>query len=301
MESYHAEMESEETMVENEQESSFSDSHKNSKTSSESTKGITVLTTNNEGGRTWDKKHICFYCQEPKSKMPRHLIDMHSTETEVTKIAAESDKNERNAHFKKLVNLGDHLHNCEVLRNGHGSLIVGYRPTKPVSHKDYGPCEHCYLDLVRSDLWKHKCPITKGRLSGRPAVASKLLLPLQKGSSSQLQDLLKMSKNDDISMIMKIDTLLLEYGERCYLRHGHNKEMHSEIRGRLRRLARLLKELRLQTKKQDAGLSDFIEPSAFRSIITAVKQVAGFDDETHFFELPSLALKNGMILPVQMQ
>ncbi len=54
--------------------------------------GVTVMRTDNEGAqRKWDKKHFCFFCDEPQAKLPRHLQSCHNEEREVVEIASQTD------------------------------------------------------------------------------------------------------------------------------------------------------------------------------------------------------------------
>ncbi|ELU07013.1 hypothetical protein CAPTEDRAFT_204618 [Capitella teleta] len=53
---------------------------------------------------------------------------------------------DRDAHLEKLRNLGDHLHNMDVLKREERVLVVGQRPNqekmkmKKLSTEDYGSC-----------------------------------------------------------------------------------------------------------------------------------------------------------------
>ena len=79
--------------------------------------GVTVMQTGNVGGqRKWDKKHFCFYCDEPQSKLPCHLQSCHKEEREVAEIASENNLSARMKLLLKIRNLGNHRHNCQVLR-----------------------------------------------------------------------------------------------------------------------------------------------------------------------------------------
>ena len=81
-----------------------------------------MQTSNMGGQRKWDKKHFCFYCDEPQAKLPRHLRSCHKEEREVVDITSETDRSARNNLLLK--NVGNHRHNCKVLREGEGVLIV---------------------------------------------------------------------------------------------------------------------------------------------------------------------------------
>ncbi|KAK6175870.1 hypothetical protein SNE40_014361 [Patella caerulea] len=197
---------------------------------------ITVLATNNSAGRKWDKKHYCNYCGIPQSKLPRHLYTIHTDEPEVSKILQTEDKQLKSNLLCKLRNLGNHKHNCEVIRKNQGSLIVSYRPyNTEVDPNDYSPCIHCYGYYVRRELWKHNCCLNpskrklddnledgekadktakRPRKKERVARKSKLLKPAPAGVSNALNALLAPMKSDEISRIVKSDHLITELAKK---------------------------------------------------------------------------------------
>jgi hypothetical protein len=97
----------------------------------------------------YDKKHFCLYCGKGQSKISRHLQKSHQDEREVLALEKTAGK-PRAAQLDKLRNLGNHLHNVEVLKENKGVLIVGQRPKKDqVQPKaaDYSPCPLCYVSI----------------------------------------------------------------------------------------------------------------------------------------------------------
>ncbi|KAJ8043471.1 hypothetical protein HOLleu_10566 [Holothuria leucospilota] len=78
------------------------------------------------------------------SKLPRHLRSAHPDESAVRDWMDEKDANMKRVKLTKLRNLGNHIHNCKVLEDGHGEILVRYRPTENVDPKDFVPCPSCY-------------------------------------------------------------------------------------------------------------------------------------------------------------
>ncbi|KAJ8049630.1 hypothetical protein HOLleu_02461 [Holothuria leucospilota] len=262
---------------------------------------ITVLSTNNENGkRNFDKKYPCFFCPTKTTQIQRHFRDLHPDEEEVQAIVNEKDKKEKSKKMTLLRNRGIHKHNSSVLRQGHGTLIVAYRPTFDTSHANYGPCDHCLGYFVRSDLWKHSCELRpksyKKNHQERRAVTCKYLLPLEKGLSADLQSITSGMAKDQISRVAKSDPLIINLAERQYASLGHDKDQQCSIRTKMRESARLLIELRKATKDPDAAMENFIDPKHFRVVVAAVQKVSGYDDTTHQYNTPSLALKLGHTL-----
>ena len=262
---------------------------------STSCNAIRVSKTSNIDKRKWDKFHFCYFCQKKDTNMRRHYLNQHKQEEEVRAILAAQDRKTRVNLITKLRNLGDHMHNIEVLKSGAGELVVGYRPTLDGvgQAEDYVPCPMCLLYLVKDDLWRHKCPLATGgkKPSARDA---KLLLPNAEGSDNEiLTSIIATLRSDRIGRIIKSDQLILDVGRKLMSRHGHDRDRHSVLRENLRRLARLLEVLRCETDEINAGLKDFITPSKFCAVFNAVKCIAGYEEKTNTFKTPSLALKLG--------
>ena len=267
---------------------------------------VTVMQTDNVGRqRKWDKKHYCFYCDEPQAKLPRHLQSRHKEEREVVEIASETDVSARKKLLLYIRNIGNHRHNCQVLREGKGVLIIVYRPNHEASPHAYGPCIHCYGYYVRLDLWRHQCPLKpalpaqtdgssrRGRVRGRVANKSDLLKPPPAGVSFQLNKVLSSMRRDNVGLIVKNDSLILEVAKREYLRLGHDVTQHGYIRNKLRELGRLVIQLRQNTHQPNASLEVFVHPRHLNDIVKAVHDVAGFSEGKQMYHVPSLALKIG--------
>lgn len=104
------------------------------------------------------------FCNQPKSKLPKHLLIMHKDEEDVVQYAAEKNKDEKIKLYERMKNIGNHVHNCSVLESGEGELIVTYRPRKcnqSARPEDYGPSPYCfayfpnYGDITKSANFQH--------------------------------------------------------------------------------------------------------------------------------------------------
>ena len=278
-----------------------SDTIQNKTVSSSSDKHIVVMPTNNSNGRKYDKKSVCLYCDTWQAKLCRHLCSQHKDETEIVKYELEEDKTVKKCIMTKLRNLGNHRHNSEVLRKGEGKLIVKYRPNcGDLMAESYVPCDHCLGYFISYDLWKHvrRCPLAPYDKPKHRRVLDRcrMLLPAPTGTSAGLSTVLSTLKSDAIGRAVKGDQLILQLGERLFLRHGHDLEQYTYIRSTLRELSRLLLELRNSIGPDDASLRHFIDPAMYQKVIECAKTVAGFEISTHQFNIPSLALKLGHAL-----
>lgn len=91
--------------------------------------------------------------------------------------------------------------------------------------------------------------------------------------------------------VVRNDVALMQYGQSLFNRHGHDSTKHEYIRQKLRELGRFLIKLREQTPS--VTLEDAIKPSNFMNMVEAVKLTAGYNENSHSYKTPSLALKIG--------
>lgn len=262
------------------------------------TSSITVKTTNNDNGRTYDKTHICFYCEKPQAKLPRHLRDAHADMSAVCDWMAETNSLQKTAKLTKLRNLGNHTHNCKVFEAGHGEIIVKYRPNVLVEATEFVPCPSCYGYFAKRFLWKHSCPLEDSKKNVRRERVKKgsLLLPCPSNMNLDIQKLFTRLKGDDISRCVKSDDLIIELAKKEFMKLGHDSEQESYIRTKLREIGRLLIEVRVISSLPNGSLTDFIHPAKYGDVVSAARTVAGFDYITHMYKVPSLALKLGHTL-----
>ena len=259
---------------------------------------INVMSTNNERSRKWDKVYYCPFCDIPQKKLPRHLSTKHSDELQVQDYLRETDEIKKTAKLCLLRNHGNHKHNCNVLRSGQGTLIVTYRPKGDVNPEDYGPCDKCFAYIARRDLWRHSCKMDPKSSEDRPprkrrAISSKLLLPPPPGLTEEMNEMIARMRADDVTRVIKNDSLIKALGEKLYAKLGYDKHQENYMRCKLREIARLLINYRIDSNDENAKLEDCINPTKFRLLLTSVKNVAGFDNQKQNYSIPSLALKLG--------
>ena len=256
---------------------------------------IKVIQTNNDGViRKYDKKQFCLYCGSKQARLSRHWFTKHAEEREVIQIQSlKSDKAARLNCMAKLRNLGNHAHNCEVLRQGKGEFLVTYRPRGLMSASAYLPCEHCFCYLSKRELWRHRCKLKSKDIQkgGRVAARSLLLLPTPKGISKQVNEILNGMVDGPVKMVARGDDMIVKFASKLFLRHG--LEQKEYVRAKIRELSRLLLIVRTNESLGECSIQDCIHPAMFGNVVSAVRNVAGFDDSTQSYQTPSLALKLG--------
>ncbi|XP_053388364.1 uncharacterized protein LOC128551503, partial [Mercenaria mercenaria] len=116
--------------------------------------------SDNNGKRVYAKSVYCMFCKNAlQSKLKPHLEACHSDEKEVKEFRClPLHSVERKMALKKILNEGNFLHNCEVLKAGKGTMIVSRRPnvkTGKVDASKFLPCEYCLAFLEEKWLWLH--------------------------------------------------------------------------------------------------------------------------------------------------
>ncbi|XP_072174309.1 uncharacterized protein, partial [Diadema setosum] len=269
------------------------------------TGGVYVMRTHNQDSkRAYDKVAYCLYCDKPQKKLTQHL-PQHKNEVEVAAYMAEKPGEKRQRLLTIIRNKGNHKHNCEVLAEDKGGLVVIYRPSHHADPQDYVPCYHCYGWFAKTEMWKHKCVVkpaqpssSEGKKRQNQVRKGKLLLPPAPGTKSCdiVHKVLSGLRSDDVARCIKGDCLIVELAKKLCLKLGHDGETYNFIRCKLREIARLLLTYRMCTGKENATLSSIISPQEFDVVVRSVRETAGFNQDTHEYTTPSLALKLGHLL-----
>ncbi|XP_030586474.1 uncharacterized protein LOC115781159 isoform X6 [Archocentrus centrarchus] len=250
--------------------------------------------------RVYNKRNYCLYCLQPTSKLARHLEAVHKNVEEVA-LAFQYPKNsrERRNRLNMLRRRGNFAHNASVVKRGAGELQACYRPRKSRGAIDFIHCYHCQGLYAKKTLWKHmrRCPAKKesneDSKNGKQRVRSKCALKtaVARDIGEGLKTVISCMKYDEITQLIQNDQLLLQFGQHLYDLNGSRKNRHDYIRQRLRELGRLLLTTRKNTAIQKA--EELIYPANFNHLISAVKELAGYNPEGNTFQKPSLALKIG--------
>jgi hypothetical protein len=83
----------------------------------------------------------------------------------------------------------------------------------------------------------------------------------------------------------------MELGRKMCANHGQDVDRHQHIREKMRRAATLLTLLRIVSKKENASLRSFLDPTHFQDLLAAARKVTGFDSNANSFATPSLPNK----------
>ncbi|XP_070576783.1 uncharacterized protein [Ptychodera flava] len=275
--------------------------------SSSSKMWVQPTSTDSKGKRKWDKYHYCVYCEKKYAKLPRHFQQKHKEEIKVCQaFSFPKGSKQRRLHLKRLMNRGNHAHNCKVLEKGSGNIVVRKRPTYEAAVYDYLPCTHCLAYFVRGDVSKHEkvCPFrpvkdeegsaskSYRRLQGKSA----LLLPVGKDASIGLRENVLARMNvDAVSMVVRGDRLIKQFGENLYKKQGLGSDFQY-VSQQMRELGRLVIAMREVTNDDELTLTHCIDPQMFDKVIKGVQNVSGYDEMNSAYKVPSLVMKLGKSL-----
>ena len=233
------------------------------------------------------------------------MENVHKNEAKVMQWVATKDKGLRDQRLTKLWNLSNFYHNSDAVQKKKGTIIPVYRPKKDdADYTNYLPCSLCLGHYAKRDLWKRGCEMKeKEKSDGEPlkkkrrkayVKTGKCMLPAN-GISKKVQNVyagLRLEK-DGVSTSKKNNSLVLKLAEKFTFKLGHDEDQFTYIRAKLCEVGQMVVAFRKVTGLVDATLTDVIDPEKFKDVIKATRAVSGFDDDTHMYRAPSLALKIG--------
>ena len=213
--------------------------------------------------RVYNSVHACVYCGKLYTHIRPHLLRKHSKQETIETILKSIDKDFVNDTYDKLRASGDDAHNCKVITNGAGELILSRRPVQTFQSQNYGPCPKCREWMMKNSIHRHQ---VKCKSPDQTKVSKKNLL-LQsnilsgrfKSTASKLlcDEVFSSMTNDDISEIAKNDLLIVMLGESWLRRNISNKLKRKHYTsGRMRLAAKLLQELRRTGGDDPEPISD---------------------------------------------
>ena len=190
------------------------------------------------------------------------------------------------------------MHNSKVRERGYGTLIPKYRPSSDVSlpEKKYYPCEYCRTLIVSSDLWKHhRSCLAKpyGEKSTAPKKNACLISPISESTHKDFDKAILNNIRDDlIGQKAKSDPLIVEFGVRKFEKTGKYEHTHPHISCRMRELARLVIAVN-KLVSSVTSLEQCIKPTMWNTLLTAIKDEAGFNNDDQTFSSASYCAKIG--------
>lgn len=248
-------------------------------------------------------RNYCYVCGESKAKISRHLFTHKNEEADIAKAFALRRKSkERKRLLIELRNRGNFKHNQKVLKSNQGPLkLIRKLSISNTDKKELAVCLYCKGMHVRRHMWRHlqKCPakkytqspvVVKTKISTMVAVAES---PDSQGLSSDLRNVLKKLKDDEVASVVRNDSHILQLAQYIHLYNEGKTKNVSHIQQKLREMGRLLLQLRT---KSIFSFEEAIKPQNFSKLAEAVKEVAGFSEEMKSCNRPSVYRKLGISL-----
>ena len=259
----------------------------------------TALSKSN-GKYRWNKQHACKFCPKLVNKMSTHLIDVHSDISEVAEVLAlPIGSKKRRREFIKIQDEGDYIHNTEIIKKGHGTVIPKYRKTQSTEVDNLIACLHCHGLYTKNVLHIHyktcyqKPEDFKALKKGEAVKMGRLIMPSHITDKAFDEHVIQRMRDDQIKKIIKRDPLILEFGQRKFSKRDIEEHTPGNVSTKMRELGRLLEVYRKVSNNPSSTMNDMITGKNFDKVVLAVKELAGFEASTHKFEKGTLATHLG--------
>ncbi|XP_036815658.1 uncharacterized protein LOC118936584 isoform X2 [Oncorhynchus mykiss] len=244
------------------------------------------------------KKRCCRYCGKAYVKIARHLRIVHRDEVDE---AFSFRKKSRERKVLRLLNKkGGVVRNAAVARRGSGEMASCSRPKVPGSTRCYTHCLHCQGLYIRKSLRKHirYCPLNPKAEEPKPGPKMRIqsamafkMCPQPDYVSTGLWKIVCGMNSDRVSFVVRNDKCILLMGEDLYNQLQPDDRRNRYIQRRMREVARLLITARTCTPLM--CFEDLVIPSNLPHVITAVRAVAGYNEENKTYDRPTLAVQMG--------
>lgn len=237
---------------------------------------------------SFTKENFCFVCGKGYSKIIRHFWTHRKQVAEIQDVYdLRPGSKKRRKSLELFRNRGNFQHNLEVLKKGGGKVRVMKRTSGlTTSAETLAACLYCKAMFPSRVLRSHfnKC-LSKKALKSSVFLSSSVLqlittVPrvLEK-MPSHVENILRNMKEDEIGSVVLSDRWLLLLAKTLRLKDA------CHIRARLRAAAELLLKLK---EKSVETFDEALRPGNFSKVLEAAKELAHFNEETKFSEIPGL-------------
>jgi len=240
--------------------------------------------------QSYDKIHYCKFCgNQIRSKMSRHLLNVHVDETAVREILLmPKGSKERRARLQKLTNEGNFSHNIDVIQKGKGEVVVGKRFANKSAH-DYTACEFCKRFESKKNLWRHmkSCAARKEYFGRTGEENARRLLAVKRGTSlvsnaafattgEHTKELFDRMRDDEVKSIVVLDKLICREADLRMAALGSKRDWKQDdiyrVSQAARTLGRIVQFARLSMP--EATLTKLIEPQCFDLLVDIAKKMS---------------------------
>ncbi|XP_064879088.1 uncharacterized protein LOC135573652 isoform X1 [Oncorhynchus nerka] len=231
-----------------------------------------------------------------------NLCDENNPGTEISPSDGNKDKNiqtDSGAHYPAK-RICQRVHDVAVARRGSGEMASCSRPKVPGSTPCYTHCLHCQGLYIQKSLRKHVryCPLNPKAEEPKPGPKMRIqsamafkMCPQPDYVSTGLWKIVCGMNSGRVSFVVRNDKCILLMGEELYNKLQPDDRRNRYIQQRMREVARLLITARTCTPLM--CFEDLVIPSNLPHVITAVRAVAGYNEENKTYDRPTLAVQMG--------
>lgn len=190
---------------------------------------LLVLYVSKKDNGLWiyNKIQYCLFCQKEIQKIARHLERKHSNEIEVAKALSFPKKSkERRMLLDYIRKRGKFTHNTEVFMSGKGELVPCKLPQNEARGEEFLHCLYCHGLFKKSVMWRHIriCKFKPENMKSKPGKSRVQTLcsfaePAPSGFCEEYWKFLSNMNHDQISLAVKQDSCILEYGSRLFQKY----------------------------------------------------------------------------------
>ncbi|XP_064789336.1 uncharacterized protein LOC135511801 [Oncorhynchus masou masou] len=243
------------------------------------------------------KKQCCRYCGKAYVKIARHLRIVHR---DAAKAFSFGKKSGERKVLRLLSEKGSVVRDAAVARRGSGEMASCSRPKVPGSTPCYTHCLHSQGLYIRKSRRKHVryCPLNPKAEEPKPGPKRRIqsamafmMRPQPDYVSTGLWKVVCGMNSGQVSFVVRNDKCILLMGEELYNKLQPDNRRNKYIQQRMREVARLLITARTCTPLM--CFEDLVIPSNLPHVITAVRAVAGYNEENKTYDRPTLAVQMG--------
>ncbi|XP_043270113.1 uncharacterized protein [Venturia canescens] len=238
------------------------------------------------------------YCKKMQTVISRHLERVHRDEPEVKKFSVlKKGTYERKQIIETLKNQGNNMYNTDKRYNQTGELLVSRRPRERRVATEYRTCHNCKGYFSKKAIRRHfqRCVGSSSKHKRHNIILSRRIEGrLHEDACERFVRIFSVLREDEITRLVRYDELLIKFGNAMCDKYK-KPQQEAMIRNRLRTLGRLLKAMR-EVSQEITDFMSIYHPKHYKTMITAVKNLSDFNEETGAVENSSLAISIGIYI-----
>ncbi|CAG9825702.1 unnamed protein product [Phaedon cochleariae] len=244
------------------------------------------------------KKNVCKYCKKKIVKIPQHLQQKHSQESDVQEYLTLPKNHPRR---QEIINCIRREGNFQHFMDNKTEVVPARMLHKKIMDpKNYLPCVNCKILVTKGALSRHykKCTniskLLENNVTSR-AKALALSLPYVCGVVMKNFILPKLCEGY-IKETICYDRMILIYGDALCEKY-RSQHHYAMIRNKLRLTAKIL----LTMKENDPDIDDvesILDPRYFDKLIACINKLGQYDENKATYLKPTIPTTIGTIMKV---